>query len=277
MLRVGAVSYLNTRPLVLGFEQGLAADRIELSYATPAELAALMAAGDLDVGLLPVIALADLPPLEILPGLAIGSRGPAASVFLEARRAPEELREVRLDLESRTTNALTRLLYAEVWKAEPLFTADRRSGDEDPAVGRVRIGDKALFDPPCDEGIRRIDLGLAWTDWTGLPFVYAVWAARPGLVDRDLYRAFHESRRRGVQQVRTIAEDYAWRGRRDPQLALRYLTEHIHYRLGTRELEALEAFLAGCRHHRIVERTPELKLALTRWSGCHETASRSLR
>ena len=95
--RIGAVSYLNTRPLVFGLEQGLAEPRIDLSYDVPARLADRMLAGELDVALMPVIELARLPELEIIPGLAIGTFGPSRSVLLISRKPIEAVESIALD------------------------------------------------------------------------------------------------------------------------------------------------------------------------------------
>src|SRR6188768_2319647 len=112
MTRIGAVSYLNTRPLVFGFEQGLGAERVTLSYDVPSVLAARLDAGELDVALLPVIELARIPDLAIVPGIAIGSFGECRSVLLVARKPLDEIRSVALDPESRTSNALVQVLCA---------------------------------------------------------------------------------------------------------------------------------------------------------------------
>ena len=242
-IRVGAVSYLNTRPLVFGFERGVAADRVDLSYAVPSVLADRMRRGELDVALLPVIELARIPSLEIVPGLAIGSLGPCRSVLLVSARPPSEIRRVALDPESRTSNALTRVLFHGHWKREPEFVPGPRDLDAalDVADAAVRIGDKALFEP-VPHGATALDLGDAWTSFTGLPFVFAVWAARPGAVDRRLYRAFHASRRYGTEALDAIADDYTWGGRQFPEISRAYLRHAIRYRLGADEVRAVRRF-----------------------------------
>ncbi|HZN56386.1 MAG TPA: menaquinone biosynthesis protein [Candidatus Polarisedimenticolaceae bacterium] len=245
-IRAGAVSYLNTRPLIFGIEQGLGAGRIELSYDVPSVLAARMAAGELDLALLPVIELSMIPGLVVVPGLAIGSFGSCRSVRLVARSPLDEVRRVALDPESRTSNALARVLFAEAWHADPSFTVGPRdlalALSEHDAV--VRIGDKALFEP-LPEGATAHDLGEAWTARTGLPFVFAVWAARPGILDREVYEILHASRRAGSAVLDAIAADYTWNGRTYPEIALPYLREAMRYRLGVPEVAAIERFLAA--------------------------------
>lgn len=254
-VRVGAVSFLNARPLVFGFEQGIAAERISLSYAVPSVLAERMEHGALELALLPSIELARIPDLEVVPGLAIGSLGDCRSVLLVARTPIERIRRVSLDPESRTSNALTRVLFAGFWKGAPEFVPGPRDLDAalEDADAAVRIGDKALFDPLL-EGTNAHDLGAAWTAWTGLPFVFAVWAARPGVLDRPLYRAFHASRRHGAAVLDSIADDYTWNGRQYPEISRAYLKEAMRYRLGAEEVRGLRRFLDSARALGLVDR-----------------------
>jgi chorismate dehydratase len=254
-LRVGAVSFLNTRPLVFGFEQGIARDRLSLSYAVPSVLADRVEHGELDLSLLPSIELARIPGLEVVPGLAIGSFGDCRSVLLVAKAPIERIRRVSLDPDSRTSNALARVLFAGPWKRTPEFVTG--PCDLDTALGgadaAVRIGDKALFDS-LPEGTTAHDLGGAWTAWTGLPFVFAVWAARAGVLDRPLYRAFHASRRLGSAALDSIADDYTWNGRQYPEISRAYLREAMRYRLGADEVRGLRRFLDAARALGLVER-----------------------
>jgi cyclic dehypoxanthinyl futalosine synthase len=253
-IRAGAVSYLNTRPLVFGLEQGVGADRIELSYDVPSVLASRMAAGELDLALLPTIELARIPDLVVVPGLAIGSFGDCRSVRLVTRKPLGEIRRVSLDPESRTSNALARLLFASVWGGSPTFVDGPRDlalalAEHDAAV---RIGDKALFEP-LPEGVIAHDLGGAWTARTSLPFVFAVWAARPGVVDRALYEALHASRRAGSAALAAIADDYTWNGRPYPEISLAYLRDSMRYRLGAPEVAAMRRFFAACAEAGIID------------------------
>jgi chorismate dehydratase len=274
-IRLGAVSYLNTKPLIQGLEEGLGADRIELSVDVPAVLAERMARGEVDVALLPVIELARMPDLEIVPGLGITTFGPSRSVLLLSRVPIQSIKRVALDSESRTSNALAQVLFAEVWSHSPEFEmgplALDQALEEFDAV--VRIGDKALFETPPD-GVEIHDLGEVWTRASGLPFVFAAWAAAPGVVDREIYRILHQSRRRGVKIIDRIAEEFHWNGHHDPMLVRGYLMEHIQYRLGAAEVQAIRRFLTVARRLSLVNRVPEIRLALGRWTSCHEVASR---
>jgi chorismate dehydratase len=274
-IRIGAVSYLNTRPLVYGMERGLGADRIRLSFATPAVLADRLAAGELDVALLPVIELARIPDLELVPGLGIVTHGPSRSVLLVARRPVDAIESIALDPDSRTSNALARVLLAEVWSRRP----EIRAGSPDlaealaAADAAVRIGDKALLEPRPDDA-HVYDLGEVWSSRTRLPFIYAAWAARRGVVDRELYRVLHDSRRAGCRAVDRIAAEFTWRGERHPDIARAYLTEHIRFRLGSSEIRAMERFFDAAHRLGAIDAVPEIRLALQRRTACHEAAER---
>ena len=259
-IRAGAVSYLNTRPLVFGIEQGLGADRLELSYHVPSVLASRMAAGELDLALLPIIELARIPNLVVVPGLAIGSLGNCRSVLLVAKKPLAEVRSVALDPESRTSNALCRILCAEAWGISPAFV----DGPRDLALAlqehdaAVRIGDKALF-APLPQGTIAYDLGGAWTARTTLPFVFAVWATRPGVIDRATYEILHASRRAGAAVLPEIGADYTWNGRQYPELALTYLRDAMRYRLGDPEVGAMRRFLAAAAELGVIEAVPSIE------------------
>jgi chorismate dehydratase len=260
-LKAGAVSYLNTRPLVFGIEQGLGADRLELSYDVPSVLARRMAAGELDLALLPVIELARIPHLVVVPGLAIGSLGNCRSVLLVAKTPLADVRSVALDPESSTSNALARVLFAEAWGGAPAFVIGPRDltlalEEHDAAV---RIGDKALF-APVPPGTIAYDLGGAWTARTTLPFVFAVWATRQGVVDREIYETLHASRRAGAAVLPAIAADYTWNGRQHPEMALPYLRDAMRYRLGDPEVAAMRRFLAAAAGIGVIDAAPAIEL-----------------
>ncbi len=261
-IRIGAVSYLNTRPLVLGLERGLGADRVELSYGHPAELADRMEALELDIGLLPVIELARIRPLELVRGMSISTFGPCRSVLLVANKPIDRVRRVALDIESRTSNALIQILFSDVWRVPAEFAAGPRGLAESLTEfdAAVRIGDKALFDA-VPEGLCVYDLGETWTAATGLPFVFAAWAARPGLATPAVCEILQASLRLGASRIDEIACNYEWNGRRDPELCRDYLSRHIRFDLGERELIALRRFLELAEKHRLIDSAPDVELA----------------
>jgi chorismate dehydratase len=252
MIRVGTVPYLNARPLVFGFEQGLARERIALTRDVPARLAERLRRGDLDVTLVSSIELGRIPDLTVIPGLAIGSLGAVRSVLLVSRRPLVEIATLALDPASRTSNALAEVLLRERYGISP--SAQECSGTMEEALAThdavVRIGDQALF-TASPAGATILDLGQAWTEWTSLPFVYAVWAARDGVLDQGLCEAFHASSRQGQAAVGEIAKAAP-----DPELGRVYLTRHVRYGLGKKELAGLSRFLELAS-----ARMPEVRLA----------------
>jgi chorismate dehydratase len=267
--RIGAVSYLNARPLVFGLEQGLGAGKVELSYDVPSVLASRMAAGELDVALLPVVELARIPDLAVFPGLAIGSHGACRSVLLVSRVPLSKIGSIALDPESRTSNALVQVLCKEAWGIAPRFSVGPRdlglALTEHDAV--VRIGDKALFER-LPAGLTAHDLGEAWTTLTRLPFVFAVWAARMERVDRDVYQLLHDSKRASDPVLDAIAEDYTYAGVQYPEIARSYLREAIRYRFGGPELAGLRRFLASAAESGLIEAVPEVRIAFVAQARC---------
>ncbi|MBD3867016.1 MAG: menaquinone biosynthesis protein [Acidobacteria bacterium] len=272
--RIGAVGYLNTRPLVHGLSEDADAGRIVLSYGSPAHLADRLAAGELDLALLPCIELARIPDLEVIPGLSISCPGPARSVLLVSKKPVREVGTVALDPESRTSNGLVQVLFDTVWKNKPVYLTGDRDLESSLAIAdaTVRIGDKALFEP-VPSGLHVEDLSGIWAERTGLPFVFAVWAGRTGAVDRTLYRRLHACRRAGKQAIAEIARDYVWEGRARPEIAEAYLRENIRYRFGSRELQALNGFLEAAAGCGVIAAAPKLKLAFHRWTSCHDRAA----
>lgn len=272
-VRIGGVPYLNARPLLLGLERWARDRLLDLVYDDPPALADGLAEGRLDVALIPSVELARMEGIEVVPGIAIGSHGPAGSVLLLSRTAPAEVRRLALDPQSRTSNVLARLLLEEVWGSSP----ECEAGSEDieaALAGRdaaVRMGDKALFEPR-PAGLRVEDLGTAWSELTGLPFVYAVWAAREGVLDRALYERLHASKREGMAALDRIAAEHTYRGRRDPALARAYLRGCIRYRLGLPEVRGLRAFLRMAADRRLIQRAPDLRLASFGQPACEAAA-----
>lgn len=241
MIRVGAVSYLNTRPLVAGLEAE--ADRFQLRFDVPARCAALLHAGEVDLGLIPSI---EYPGHEycIVPGLSIASDGPVASVALFTRLPTAAIGSIALDTSSRTSQALLRVLCAHRFRIAPALTP---MTPDLPAMlercdAALVIGDNALFADHQALGLRKIDLGEEWSAMTGLPFVYAFWAGRPGIVSPADVLALQQARDRGVAATATIGRDM-YPG--DPGRAARadrYLREEVKYGFGEREVAALARF-----------------------------------
>lgn len=240
-LRVGAVNYLNTKPLVERLTEF--APAIDLSYALPSRLADQLGRGELDVGLIPVVEYFRGADYSFVPGIAIGSRGPVLSVTLFSRVPWAEVRSVSLDEGSRTSAALTQVLLRKRYGARPrVEPLPIEAPADDLATDAVLlIGDRAMR--ACLPGYRyAYDLGQEWADWTGLPFVYAVWAVRPSVDLGAAAAAFHEAKACGLAAAGAIAQREAPGLGLDPGYCRRYLTNIIHYDLGPRELAGMARF-----------------------------------
>ncbi len=236
--RVGSVGYVNAQPLTDTLDR----DRFEVIEDVPSAIARRLASGDLDVGLVPVRVLLDHPELRVLPGWCVGAHGPVHSVVIAAETPPSAWTELVLDGSSRTSVTLARLLIQEGPLADQvspdLVVTDGAPGDGPRRVGgtvaAVVIGDPARVLPAH---LQRWDLGALWTEWTGRPFVFAVWAAREGLSG-----AVREAlRKAGADGVAGIAERYEGDDRD-------YLTTYIRHRLDESALVGLREFAA--RAHR---------------------------
>jgi chorismate dehydratase len=202
--------------------------------------------------------------------VAIGSLGKVESVLLFTRVPLSEVRSVALNAESRTSNALVAILFAEEGARPALRVRppdlEAMLAEHDAAV---LIGDAALF-AEAPEGARAIDLGEAWSATRGgLPFVFALWAARPGTLDRRDYRMIHAAKSYGRAHRRELAEGFSHRGRRDPERCHRYLAEAVRYRLGKQELAGLGEFYRLAARHGLIDRVPTIRfLPLTEGATC---------
>lgn len=240
-IRIGAVNYLNTKPLI--HELAELAPDAELRLEVPSLLADQLHRGLLDVALIPVIEYFRHGGYRVVPNLAIASNGPVLSVTLFSRVPWTEIRRVALDEGSRTSAALTQVLLRERYGVRPELLPlplDRAAEDID-ADAVLLIGDRAMR--ACLPGFTyAFDLGQEWHDWVGLPFVYAVWAVRPGVDLGPVEAALHEAKRRGCRHVGQIAHREAPLLHLDAGFCRRYLTNIIRFDLGPRELAGLHHY-----------------------------------
>jgi chorismate dehydratase len=240
-VRLGAVGYLNARPLVSGLERH---PRFELRYDIPSECARLLHAHAIDVGLIPSIEYLRGPqPYAFVPGPAVTSRGPVASVAIYTRVEPRDIRSIAMDTSSRTSVALSTVLLRRAFSVTPqaLPMAPDLHAMLARADAALIIGDVALFLDP-QPSIQKIDLGELWTTSTGLPFVYAVWAGWPGALGADDVRVLQRARDEGVAESDQVACAYYPDDPARQAVAKRYLRDNIQYILGDEELEGLQTF-----------------------------------
>lgn len=241
--RLGAVAYLNTKPLV----RGLAArpDLFAIRFDVPSVCASLLHEGQVDLGLIPAVEYLR-GDYALVPGIAIGSDGPVRSVAVFSRVPIDRVETLALDTSSRTSVALTRILCARLWNIAPRFMP--AAPDLGAMLGRADaalvIGDPALDADEDRLGVIKTDLGDAWRTLTGLPFVYAAWTGRDRAVDDEQVAALTAARDRGVADASAIAREVARGDTAVEHRTLTYLRDTLKYGLGDRETAGLERFHA---------------------------------
>jgi chorismate dehydratase len=242
MIRVGAVTYLNARPLVYGLEHN---DQFSIRYDIPSECARLLHAHETDIGLIPSIEYLRGPsPYWIVPGPAVTSRGAVASVAIYTRREPRDIRTIAMDTSSRTSVALATVMMRRRFDAAPQPVA--MAPDLDAMLGQADaaliIGDVALFLDHEALGATKLDLGVEWTALTGLPFVYACWTGWPDAVTPHDVTVLKRARDAGIAQSDAVAAAYYPDDTPRQAAARRYLRDNIRYVLGSDEIEGLKTF-----------------------------------
>jgi chorismate dehydratase len=250
-LRISAISYLNTAPLMWDFEHGHtdARSAFNISYTIPSQCAASLREGSADIGIIPVAAYASIPDLAILPGVAIASRRAVRSILLVSKVPLEKIQTVALDTSSMTSVALTKVLFAKWWRGSRTFTAMA------PDIEKMLITNDAglvIGDPALKIDRSRyltFDLAEEWIRFTGKPFVFAFWAVRQAALtdaprDLDLAPVFQESRDHGLQpeNLDRITREWSPRLGLDEDRIKRYLTENIHYSLDPACLDGMRLF-----------------------------------
>src|SRR5262252_6681593 len=240
VVRLGAVGYLNARPLVYRLDRS---PNFSLRFDIPSKCAELLHAGDIDVGLIPSIEYLRGEPMAIVPGIAIASRGAVTSVMLYTTKPIEDVTSIAMDTSSRTSVALVRVLCAKFFKIDPRIESldpklDMMLGRCDAAL---MIGDNALFEPRAASH-EKIDLGDAWLKLTGLPFVYAFWAGRPGVLAADDVAALRKARDEGVARPDELARRYLADAPERQPAGAAYLRDNIKYYLRDEELAGLMTF-----------------------------------
>jgi chorismate dehydratase len=240
-LRLGAVSYLNTKPLVYGLDAHR--DQFEVRFDVPSKCAALLHAGQVDLGLIPAIEYLH-GDYYIVPGVSIASDGPVATVAVFTRKPLADVKTLALDLSSRTSVVLTRVLCAKHWKIQPSFTP--AEPDLEAMLARADaalvIGDPAFAIDPGERGVTKIDLGAEWQAMTGLPFVYAMWVGRAGAASPAQCRALQQARDHGVAHLAAIAREVAGGDAGLERRSLEYLRDNLKYGLGRGEAAGLRRF-----------------------------------
>jgi chorismate dehydratase len=265
-LRISAISYLNTAPLMWDFEHRGAGADFDISYTLPSLCAAALSQGTADIGIIPAAAYATIPDLGILPGVAIASRRAVRSILLVSKVPAEKIRTVALDSSSLTSVALTKIWFEKRWGGGRIFTS--MAPDIEKMLARndagLVIGDPALR-IDCSRYFA-YDLAEEWIRLTGKPFVFAFWAVRQAALRNvsssfDLASIFQASRDHGLEpkNIEQIAREWS------PHVGLTesdvrsYLTENIHYFLDSACLDGLHLFYRYAVECAALTRAPSLQ------------------
>ena len=245
-LRVAVVDYLNARPLYVGLDEAPASERIAMDRAVPSEVARRVAEDEADLALMPVATAASLGEVRMVRGCAIGARGAVRSILVVGDRPIEELETVAVDLSSRTSVVLARLILRarrsgrepRLIGCEPRQAIAAVSG----SCGALLIGDAALE----IEGrfTHAWDLGALWWEMTGLPFVFAAWCGRPGVLTDTDARLLETAKARGLLHRPILAAEHAQRCGLSAVSLESYLHDAIRYDFGDDERRGLERFYA---------------------------------
>jgi chorismate dehydratase len=236
--KVGAVSYLNTKPLIYGFEQGWMQDEITLIKDYPSEIAAMLVNQTIEVGLVPVAVLPQLLRASIISDYCIGCEGAVASVALFSQVPIAAVTEVWLDYQSKTSVLLTKLLLKEYWKIQPLYIEEKKGKAVvlNTTSARLVIGDRAFEERK--KFVHCYDLGEAWYAHTGLPFVFAVWASRKKC-SATFINNFNSATGKGLAHLPAIAA-----ANPHPFFdTFSYFTKYISYLLTDQKQKGLTLFL----------------------------------
>jgi chorismate dehydratase len=238
-IRVGAVSYLNTKPLLYGILNSPVINEISLLTEYPARIADKLLGDEIDIGLVPVAIIPQMKEYHINTQYCIGCDGPVASVCLFSEVPVEEIETVMLDYQSRTSVLLAEILFKKYWKKTPVF---KEAGADflgliSGNTGAVVIGDRALRQRSVSS--YTYDLGEAWKKMTGLPFVFAAWISNktldPGWIER-----FDQANAYGVQNIPLVLEQIP-----DTFFDLKkYYTHYLNFVLDEKKLEGLQLFLS---------------------------------
>jgi chorismate dehydratase len=237
-IRVGAVSYLNTKPLLYGIENSAVFNEISLITEYPARIAEMLLVDEIDIGLVPVSIIPQMKEHYINTGYCIGSDGPVGSVCLFSEVPIQDIRTVILDYQSRTSVALVEILFERLWKLKPIFEpADHEFLREIRGnTAAVVIGDRAL--EQRKKSAYCYDLGEEWKKMTGLPFVFAAWISNK-VLDPGWVHRFDEANALGVQNISLVikglpANDF------DLQ---QYYSRYLSFDLDEKKRQALKLFL----------------------------------
>ncbi len=248
-MRVSAISFLNTVPLMWDFDHGGLRKQFRVDYTVPSACAELLRTGMADIGIIPAATYATIPDLLVIPDVAIASHGPVRSIYLISKVPARQIKTLAADTSSRSSVALLKVLFANYYKADPQFVP--MPPDLNPMLAEcdaaLLIGDPALLayaSLPRDR-YQVHDLAEDWQRLTGKSFVFAFWAVRKDAhAGASVARAFQQSRNHGLrpENIARIAREWTNRIALSEAEITSYLTEAIHYQLDPAALDGLQLF-----------------------------------
>jgi chorismate dehydratase len=265
-LRISAISYLNTAPLMWDFEHGSAGAAFDIAYTLPSHCALELERGAADIGIIPAAAYATIPSLSILPRVAIASKKAVRSILLVSHKPLDAINTVALDSSSLTSVALTRVLFEKCWGGGRQFSSLPPDLDTMLAThdAGLLIGDPALKVDLSQYSTW--DLAEEWNQFTGKPFVFAFWAVTQNAARDsrlDLAAIFQESRDHGLfpANLAEIARIWAPKLGLSKEAVRAYLTANIHYYLDDACLDGLRLFYGYANECGLLPGVPELHFA----------------
>lgn len=234
VIRLSAVSFLNTVPLIYGLQ---GRPDVRLKLGVPSSLLADLQNHDADVALLPVIDYQQMNGLSVIPVGGIGCDGPTLTVRLFSKRPIDQTKTLAVDSDSHTSVALARVIFDQAFGSRPeIVPLSNAQADT-----RLLIGDKVITQAPTDMPFQ-LDLGEAWKKLTGLPFVFAIWTARPNFIAGDVPGMLGDALDQGLANIGSLVMREAVPRGWPADVAEKYLTHYLNFRIGTQQLEAIRLF-----------------------------------
>ena len=290
-LRISIVEYLNTAPLVWGFTDGPLAGKYDLSFTMPSKCADALRDGEVDVAIMPAIEYQRMDGVVALPGMAIAAKGEVRSILVVAKKPIDRVRSMALDISSRSSVALVRLLAAEDWHITPEFidaepnpvemlgNADAALIIGDPAL-RIAVKLDYLFGkkPPegaCCQGdadelpvpgypaLFVYDVAFQWREMTGKPCVLAIWAGRKDKITPEIVADFESSKQFGLERISEIAEAASVKLDLPAPTLEAYLRDNIDFSLDEENLAGLNLYFEKCARAGLISHARPLEFAST--------------
>jgi chorismate dehydratase len=237
-IRVGAVSYLNTKPLLYGIKRSSLLDKIELIEEYPSKVAEMLLNDEIDVGLVPVAIIPKMKEHYIVSDYCIGAEGEVASVAIFSDVPIEEVETMLLDYQSRTSVNLAKVLMRDFWKVSPGIEDAKENyiSEIRGTTAGVVIGDRAL--QIKGKYAYTYDLAAAWKSMTDLPFVFAAWVSNKPL-DMEFINEFNQANSLGFDMLDEVVKENPF----EYYDLNTYYTKNISYDLTSAKKEGLNLFL----------------------------------